>query len=85
LKTLLSCTNAYYVSAQDKKTLVEEHSPLERSHLRYLLMHDPEVREIMRKGGSSGETAEIFMHPFLYAFGLFQHDIDQIKEIEHDI
>ena len=25
------------------------------------------------------------MHPFLYAFGLFQHNIDQIKEMEEDI
>jgi len=25
------------------------------------------------------------MHPFLYAFGIFQHNIEQIKELEEDI
>jgi hypothetical protein len=66
---LLKCTNSYYVNPTDKKTLVEESSPMERNHLRYLLMKDPEIVHLMR-------NHNLFMHPFLYAFGLFGHNID---------
>lgn len=40
LGILLKCTNSYYVNPSDKKALVDEEAPLERNHLRYLLMKD---------------------------------------------
>ncbi len=55
------------MSNTDKKGLVEDLNPLERNHLRYLLMYDPEILELVRKD----KDTQIFMHPFLYAFGLF--------------
>ncbi len=69
---LLGCTNQYYVSDTDKKHLREDTNPLERSHLRYLLMKDPEILEIL--ANQSG--CEVFIQPFLYAFGLFQNNTD---------
>lgn len=69
---LLSCNNNYYVNKTDKKTLVEEFSPLERNHLRYLLMQDDEISEIIK----NPHGIEVYLHPFLYAFGIFQHNIE---------
>eukprot|EP00347_Sterkiella_histriomuscorum_P012748 403367374 len=81
LNILLNCTNVFYVHNTDKKSLKEECSPLERNHLRYLLMKDEQIVDLIQN--DSG--VEIFMHPFLYAFGLFQHNTEQIKEIETSI
>ena len=47
LNILLNCTNSYYVNKQDKIGLLEEMS-LERNHMRYLLMKDPEIDEILK-------------------------------------
>lgn len=65
----------------DKKQLVEESSPMERNHLRYLLMKDQQIIDLVK----NDQGVEIFMHPFLFAFGLFQHTVEQVKEIDTDI
>jgi len=76
---LLKCTNHYYVSESDKKALID-YNPLERNHLRYLLMRDPEIQPLLKQRGYT-----VKMHVLLYAFGLFQHTIDQIKEMQEDM
>ncbi|CDW73152.1 UNKNOWN [Stylonychia lemnae] len=81
IKILINCTNHAYVNKTDKKTLVEDSSPLERNHLRYLLMKDDLILQLV----NNSSHIEVFLHPMLYAFGLFQHSIDQIKDLEEDI
>jgi len=66
LSILLKCTNNYYVNPSEKKGLVEKMSPLERNHMRYLLMNDPEIRRLT----NNDKQVEIYLNPFLYAFGL---------------
>lgn len=56
-------------------------NPLERNHLRYLLMKDPEIKELRE----NQQGIWVGMSLFLYGFGLFNHNIDQIKELEEDI
>ena len=41
---MLACTNQFYVNKQDKKGLVEEQTPLERNHLRYLLQTEGGIK-----------------------------------------
>jgi len=43
---LTSCTNNYYVNKTDREDLLVEKSPLERNHLRYLLMKDKDILDI---------------------------------------
>jgi hypothetical protein len=59
------------VSATDKKDLLDL-APMERNHLRYLLMTDPEIQDIKRN--SNG--VEVHMNLLLYGFGLFNHNTD---------
>ena len=54
---------------------------MERNHLRYLLMKDQQIIDLVK----NDQGVEIFMHPFLFAFGLFQHTVEQVKEIDTDI
>jgi hypothetical protein len=61
--------------------LLMDENPLERNHLRYLLRNDPEMIELKRNTAN----VEVHSHLFLYAFGLFQHNIEQIKDMESDI
>jgi hypothetical protein len=63
---LLDSTNNYYVNKSDKLSLVKEMSPLERNHLRYLLMKDQSIIDMHR----NNLGCKIFMAPFLYSFGL---------------
>jgi hypothetical protein len=58
--------------------LLEGETPLERNHLRYLLMQDSEINDIMR----NDKGIKVHFQLFLYAFGLFQHSIEDIKEFE---
>lgn len=67
IKKLTSCKNTFYVNESDKKGLVHEATPLERNHLRYLLMYDNDIKEIMKN--KAGVT--VYMKLFLFAFGLF--------------
>ena len=43
-------------------------------------MKDREIDDFKRNS-----DCEIYFHPFLYAFGLFQQNIEQLKEMEDDI
>lgn len=54
---------------------------MERNHLRYLLMADPDIQELKR----NENQVEVHMNLLLYGFGLFNANIDQIKELEDDI
>ena len=81
LKHIAQCTNPYYINETDKKALLEEGSSLDRNHLRYLLMKDPDILEIVR----NQTDCEVFMHSLHYAFGLFQNNIQQIMELDEDI
>jgi hypothetical protein len=44
---------------------------------------DPDIYKIHQLSSEVG--CEVYMHPFLYAFGLFQHNVDQIKVLDEDI
>jgi len=69
------------VNKSDKKGLVEELNPMERNHLRYLLMKDSQIQEMYSRHNS----CKVFMSLFLFSFGLLQHNIEQIKEMEDQI
>jgi hypothetical protein len=56
-------------------------TPMERSHLRYLLLTDPEILELKR----NQEEVNVHTNLLLYGFGLFNSNVDQIKELENDI
>ena len=67
---LIKCSNVFYVNNQDKERL-QEGDPLERNHLRYLLMTDPDVLPLL-----NSTKVNVRMKPFLFAFGLFQQTIE---------
>lgn len=33
----------------------------------------------------NSKDVELFFNPFLYAFGLFQHNVEQIKELDENL
>ena len=61
----MKCTNTHFVSESDKESLKRQ-GPLDRSHLRYLLYEDPEIRELIY---NESNTA-VFVGNLEYSFGL---------------
>ena len=72
-KLLRKCTNEYYVSKNDVKELHGHNVTLDRSHLNYLIKHDPELVELQTP--QEGRQP-IFMNVIEYSFGLIHRTID---------
>jgi len=64
IKLLLECENRYYVSKTDKKELPLQ-APLERIHMEYLILKDPELYYLRH----NKEGAKIWIELFEYTFG----------------
>lgn len=71
----------FYVNNTDKKGLAHEQTPLERNHLRYLLQTDEEIADIMR----NTHGVHVYMKLLLYAFGLFQQTLEELKDLQKSI
>ena len=52
--------------------MLKELHPMERNHVRYLLMTDPEVKELKK----NKSDVDVHMNLLLYSFGLFNMNVD---------
>ena len=78
-RILLDCQNIFYVTKNDKEDIKKE-SPLERGHLKYLMIGDPEI-EALRMNGS----AAVFFDKVEYSFGLIQSGTDATSDTQVNI
>lgn len=76
-----NCDNEYYVNEQDKKTLWKKCNPMERNMLRWLLMFDPNIKQLKKLD----RKVRVFVRPFLLGFGLMQMTIEQVKELQDEL
>ena len=63
---ILDCCNSFYVNEADKKVLRPKMMPMERNMLRYLLLHDPQIKALK----NNKKDIPVFIRPFLIGFGL---------------
>ena len=79
---LLKCTNSYYVNEEDKRDLRKFEATLQRTHLRYLMKHDPELLELQQE--KEGRP-KVFMGILEFSFGLISMTVEQITELHFQI
>ena len=77
---LVDCDNKYYVSDTDKKDLPLQ-APLERIHMQYLILKDPELYYLVH----NKEGAKVWIELFEYTFGQVKNSQDHILRIHGQI
>ena len=78
---VLRCNNNLYVTDTDKQEMKEDpECPLDRQHLKYLLLTDPEILTL-----TSTNEAFIQMSPFFAGFGLMNMDKEEVGQIQAKI
>lgn len=80
IKLLLECDNKYYVSPTDKRELLKE-APLERVHMNYLIMKDPELYYLV----NNKEGAKVWIDLFEYTFGQIKNSQEHVLRIHSQI
>jgi hypothetical protein len=64
INLLLACQNKQYVTPTDKRELLKQ-APLERIHMNYLILKDPELSQIVH----NQEGAKVWIDLYEYTFG----------------
>jgi len=80
LKLLQECDNTYYVTKKDKKDLAEG-APMERIHMQYLILKDPELYYLIH----NTDGAKVWIDLIEYTFGQVKNSTEHIVRIHNQI
>ena len=84
-KLLLTCSNEYFVSQQDKKEIRKGDADMQRTHVYYLMQADKELRDLQTNPKTNPGKVKIFMDMIDFSFGLIHRNNDQIAYLDKQI
>ena len=84
-KLLMSCSNEYFVSKQDKQEIRKGDSDLQRTHVYYLMQADKELRDLQTDPTINPGKVKIFIDMIDFSFGLIKSNNDHMSQLDRKI